>query len=104
MNYDVTTKPRMDGTIEMMIDAIVPNLNSTGYWSATDVVRENIMRQIINTRDAQTKAALIALGWTPPHSERRSPAREMYKYSTSADARIRALERRRVPNKVPNQI
>ena len=29
-------------------------------------IREQIMQQVINTKDAQIRQALIDLGWTPP--------------------------------------
>lgn len=32
-------------------------------------IRMNIAMQVINTRDAQVRDALIKLGWTPPPSK-----------------------------------
>jgi hypothetical protein len=32
----------------------------------TDGVREQVLREVINTREAAVRRALVALGWTPP--------------------------------------
>ena len=32
-------------------------------------VRDEVMRRVLNTQDQQVRAALVALGWTPPADE-----------------------------------
>ena len=34
-----------------------------------DGVRDEVMRRVLNTQDQQVRAALMALGWTPPAVE-----------------------------------
>lgn len=80
--YDVRTTP--DGKIVREVTEVEP-LN----------IRRQIIFQIIDVMEAQTRQALVKLGWTPPLPERRvhrfAPARC---YSSSPDPRIRILERR----------
>ena len=40
---------------------------TTAYGS--DGVRDEVMRRVLNTQDQQVRAALMALGWTPPAVE-----------------------------------
>jgi hypothetical protein len=36
------------------------------FYSEVDGVRSQIMRQVMDTGEAQVRDALIALGWSPP--------------------------------------
>lgn len=57
MKVTVTTTPHLDGTI-------VQQVRFDGMFAMN--VREQITQQVIRTQDAQVRAALVALGWTPP--------------------------------------
>ncbi|MER0203259.1 MAG: hypothetical protein DU480_05245 [Nitrosomonas sp.] len=52
--YEIITTPRADGTI---VQETIDIEND---------VRRTVAYEIIDTRDAQIRKALIALGWTPP--------------------------------------
>ena len=52
--YRITTTPMADGKIEHLTERVTP------------VAVEAVTRQIMNTKERQTREALIQLGWTPP--------------------------------------
>ena len=60
MNYEVKVTPYADGRIETAVDLV------EDMGPPCNDVRQNIMRQVINTADHDTRAALIKLGWRPP--------------------------------------
>jgi hypothetical protein len=62
MKYNIETRPSAEGTI----------IQDLSYEYEGMIAL--ISRQIIHTRDEQIRAALIALGWTPPdHTPRPTP-------------------------------
>lgn len=57
MKYGIKTTPTKDGLIVQEVITDSP-----------DGIHQTIIRQVINTMDAQTHDALVQLGWTPPAS------------------------------------
>lgn len=55
LSMTVTTTPLSNGDILQNIDIV-------GF----EGVRERLFTHVLHTRDEQVRAALIALGWTPP--------------------------------------
>lgn len=55
----VTTTPFADGRIVQVTDMYGQNAAGERVW-------ETISRRVVDTQEAQTRDALIALGWTPP--------------------------------------
>lgn len=49
-------------------DLIVQEVTGPGIdWKT--MAREQIAREVMNTKDAQVREALIRMGWTPPNSK-----------------------------------
>lgn len=61
------------GTVKLTSNVAVTDGVITVDQHMTDPIREGAMREIVrwsvDTREAQIRAALISLGWTPPPTE-----------------------------------
>ena len=55
ITYEVKTTPRPDGSLLQTVDQV-----------RQDGSRENLTSHIVNLQEAQTREALVRLGWTPP--------------------------------------
>ena len=55
--YQVVTTPQTDGKLVQVVESVDHD------------VRKQILRQVMDTQERQTRAALIAIGWTPPNAE-----------------------------------
>lgn len=51
--------------------SVLDNTVMQDIYSEFDGVRERMFSSVIDTREAQIRAALIKLGWTPPTEEER---------------------------------
>lgn len=58
--YTITTRYSLDGTIEQTVHA-----------EHTSGAREMVQKHVINTMEAQTRRALMKLGWRPPAEKSR---------------------------------
>lgn len=56
--YEVSVRPLGEGVIESRLDFVAD--------ATLGSIREQISRQVIDTREAKTREALISLGWRPP--------------------------------------
>ena len=55
MRFEVITTPYLDGRVEQEV-----------FLLHMDNARDLLVRHVIDTQEAQVRAALIQLGWTPP--------------------------------------
>jgi hypothetical protein len=61
LEYKVTTGVDPRGLLMQRVDAVIS-------VEGQDNVRETLMQQVMDTTDAQVRAGLIKLGWTPPET------------------------------------
>ena len=63
-NIKINTNALLDGTIVQEM-----------YRENVEGIREQFMREVINTKDRHVREALIALGWTPPQIKQQEEAK-----------------------------
>ncbi|MCR4302275.1 MAG: hypothetical protein NUV51_11730 [Sulfuricaulis sp.] len=56
--YDLRVKATPDGKIIREVDMVSTSFNED--------VQTNILRQVVDTMEVQTREALVGIGWTPP--------------------------------------